>query len=63
MLHGEADPVIPYPQALAAQDTLRALGAEVSLDSEPGTGHEISAALLQAACSRLRATLAAAPER
>lgn len=60
LLHGENDPVIPVINARNACSRLQALGAEVSLDTEPGVGHEISQYLLTMAAQRLAATLSEA---
>ena len=39
LLHGTADPVVPYEQSETLAEALRAVGADVQLDPVPGAGH------------------------
>lgn len=59
LLHGEADEVISVDFARQACETLETLGARVTLDTQKGVGHEISALLLETAVQRLGETLEA----
>lgn len=53
LIHGETDGVIAVEQAQAAADRLQAVGADVTLDIEPGVGHAISSGMMNAALERL----------
>jgi len=55
LIHGEADPVIAAEHSRNAQQQLQALGATVTLDTEPGMGHGINARMLALALARLPA--------
>ena len=55
LLHGDEDRVMPVALAHAAAEELGRLGAEVSLDTLPGVGHEPHPALVERAIARLRA--------
>ncbi|MBV1786838.1 esterase [Marinobacterium sp. D7] len=57
LLHGESDSVIPVSHARAACARLESLGAQVTLDTEQGTDHEISPLLLELAVQRLAESL------
>ena len=54
LLHGDEDRVMPVALAHAAAEELGRLGAEVSLDTLPGVGHEPHPALVERAIARLR---------
>lgn len=55
LLHGELDPVVPAVHAVQAAQALRALGAGVTLDLLPGTGHELTQPMADAVITRLQA--------
>lgn len=42
LLHGSADPVVPYALGLATKGALEGLGIEVAFHSSPGAGHTIT---------------------
>jgi phospholipase/carboxylesterase len=41
LIHGDADPVVPYASLAAAQSALRAAGIDVSAETRPGVAHAI----------------------
>ena len=53
LIHGDADPVIPVENSRSAARLLQALGANVSLDIEPGMGHSIDARMLATALGKV----------
>lgn len=53
LLHGKADPVIPYRHSVEAAEHLLALGADVTADIEPFVGHEINEDIVRLALQRL----------
>lgn len=54
LMHGDDDTVIPVSHGLAAAARLGQLGAPATLDRFAGTGHEISAAMVQRIVQRLQ---------
>ena len=52
LIHGEADPVISVENSRNAAEQLQALGAEVSIDIEPGMSHGINARMMSLALGR-----------
>lgn len=42
LIHGDADPIMPAAESVAAADQLRELGVEIELAIEPGLGHQVS---------------------
>jgi phospholipase/carboxylesterase len=52
LIHGEADAVIAVDNSRNAAKQLQALGASVSLDTEPGMGHGINARMLSLALEK-----------
>lgn len=54
LLHGEADRVIPVSHAYAAQERLRGIEGDVTLDVVPSAGHEINEELARLAILRLQ---------
>jgi phospholipase/carboxylesterase len=44
LVHGEADPMVPFAAMGQAETTLSALGFEVATHASPGLGHSIDAA-------------------
>jgi phospholipase/carboxylesterase len=42
LVHGDADPVVPYQMGLAARDRLEALGVPVAFHTSPGVAHSIA---------------------
>lgn len=57
LLHGEDDPVIPAGQALLAAQQLSALGADVTVDVLPATGHGISDRMEEVLIERLERSM------
>jgi phospholipase/carboxylesterase len=55
LIHGDADPVIAVDNSRNAARQLLALGAQVSLDIEPGMGHGINPHMLSLALAKLPA--------
>jgi phospholipase/carboxylesterase len=53
LLHGKADPVMPYRHSVEAADRLLELGGDVTADIRPFVGHEINDDLIQLAIQRL----------
>ncbi|NVO05785.1 MAG: esterase [Rhodoferax sp.] len=53
LVHGDADQVMSVESSRSAAKQLQALGANVTLDIEPGMGHGINARMLSAALARL----------
>lgn len=53
IIHGLDDPVIAPQHGQSAAEHLSALGAQVSLDLLPRTGHSITREMAQVVCSRL----------
>jgi phospholipase/carboxylesterase len=53
LIHGDADPVIPVENSRNAAKQLQALGADVSLDIEPGMSHGIDARMMYIALSKV----------
>ena len=53
LIHGDADQVMSVESSRSAAKRLQALGANVTLDIEPGMGHGINARMLSAALARL----------
>ena len=53
LLHGKADPVIPYGHTVQAAEHLIALGGDVTADVLPSVGHEITADTLAVLTQRL----------
>jgi phospholipase/carboxylesterase len=49
LIHGDADPVVSVENSRSAAQKLQALGAEVSLDIEPGMSHGINDRMLSIA--------------
>lgn len=54
MIHGKADAVIPYGNAVAAAERLVALGGDVTADVLPFVGHEVNAQVVALLVERLR---------
>jgi len=54
LLHGMADPVMPYPLIVQSAQTLVQLGADVTADVRPGIGHELHPELVAKAMEQLR---------
>lgn len=54
LLHGKADPVIPYQHSIAAAEHLITLGGDLTADVLPHVGHEISPDLLEMLIKRLK---------
>lgn len=52
LIHGDADPVVSVENSRNGAKQLQALGAEVTLDIEPGVGHGISARMLSLALDK-----------
>ena len=61
LVHGDADPVIPFTEAERAHDLLAAAGARVELVRLAGEGHGIGPAAAAAGLAYLRALDAAPP--
>ena len=57
LLHGKADPVIPYAHAIAAAERLVALGGDVTADVIPFVGHEINPEIEALLVERLKGYL------
>jgi len=53
LIHGDADPVISIEHSRNAARQLHALGADVTLDVEPGMGHGIDARMMSLALSKV----------
>ena len=53
LIHGDADPVVSVAYSRNAAIQLQALGAEVTLDIEPGMGHGINDRMLSLALGKL----------
>jgi len=53
LIHGDADQVMSVESSRSAARQLQALGAQVTLDIEPGMGHGINAHMLSAALATL----------
>jgi len=53
LLHGKADPVMPYRHSVEAAQHLLALGVDVTADIEPFVGHEINEDIVRLALQRL----------
>ena len=53
MIHGKEDAVIPYTQTIAAAQTLKALGGDVTADVVPFAGHGITQPMVQVLLQRL----------
>ena len=53
LIHGDADPVMSVENSRNAAKQLQALGAEVSLDIEPGMSHGIHARMMALALGKL----------
>jgi phospholipase/carboxylesterase len=54
LLHGMADAVMSYQQAVASAQTLLQLGGDVTADVLPGIGHELHPQLIAKALEQLR---------
>lgn len=54
LLHGMADPVMPYRLVVQSARTLMELGADVTADVLPGIGHELHPQLVAKAMEQLR---------
>lgn len=59
LVHGEADPVVPYQMLAAAQAELEAAGVDVQTVSRPGLGHGIDEAGIREGAALLQRTLTA----
>lgn len=59
LVHGEADPVVPYQMLAAAQAGLEAAGVDVQTVSRPGLGHGIDEAGIREGAALLQRTLTA----
>jgi phospholipase/carboxylesterase len=59
LVHGEADPVVPYQSLAAAQSGLEAGGVEVQALSRPGLGHGIDEEGIRHGAALLHRTLVA----
>lgn len=59
LVHGEADPVVPYQSLAAAQSGLEAAGVEVQTLSRPGLGHGIDEEGIRHGAALLHRTLVA----
>ena len=53
LMHGDQDRMMPVGLAIDAEQQLRALGAQVTLDRMPGLGHGIDARVVEAIVRRL----------
>lgn len=53
LIHGDADPVVSVENSRNAAKQLQALGAQVSLDIEPGMSHGINARMMSLALGKL----------
>ncbi|MQX35617.1 alpha/beta hydrolase [Roseospira navarrensis] len=60
LVHGEADPVVPFPALAHAEAALRAAGVPVAAHGRPGLEHGIDEAGLEIAAAALEAAFAAA---
>jgi phospholipase/carboxylesterase len=56
LVHGSADPVVPYASMAAARAALQAVGIEVACETRPGLAHAID----EEGLARAGAVLAAA---
>ncbi len=59
LVHGEADPVVPFQMLAAAQAGLEAVGVEVQALSRPGLGHGIDEEGIRHGAALLHRTLTA----
>jgi phospholipase/carboxylesterase len=59
LVHGEADPVVPFPMLAVAQANLEAAGVEVQAISRPGLGHGIDEEGIRHGAALLHKTLTA----
>lgn len=55
LVHGDADPVVPYQGSVLTEAALRAAGVTVSLHTSPGAPHTITGDGIEAAAEFLRA--------
>ena len=54
LIHGKADPVIPYTHSLAAAEHLIELGGDLTADVLPFVGHEINPEVVELLLKRLK---------
>jgi phospholipase/carboxylesterase len=57
LIHGDADPVVPFPAMRHAAEALAAAGVPVTAHARPGLGHGIDPAGLEIALAAIRRSL------